>query len=297
MQLQKKDDKIQTFDNETAIKNIISRQEIEENVFKLKSIHNSQLSKISSDMDEIHEVSNIFGRRSSAFSRINLTLNHITPYQNLKQCISEIENRRLALKENFFKIKENLIKIKILRLEIDQQQTTYMDFDNSSDVEKIAAKNELKELEIDRLQSSIIDIRLYVEGALKEIAIFQQAYNEIKESFNIKTWDEKDFEEAEAEYQIKRCLQQCIRNIIECGRIRSDNQEWLENLGINPFHIQQQLLQLPLFQQRQKSEISYSNILDIINNLYEDYKDYYKIRLEQKGIKNTYNRQIIYKNV
>jgi hypothetical protein len=304
MELQKKEDKLQTFDNENVIKNIVSRQDIEGNIFKLKSISNNQLRKISSDMDEIHEVSNVFGRRSSAFSRINLTLNHITPYQNLKQCVAEIENRRLALKDNVFKLKENLIKVKILELEIERSNCNFNDglggfnapkFGIIDNTEKIAAQNELKQIEIEKLQASIIDIRLYIEGALKEIAIFQQAYNEICESFNIKDWDENDFEEAEAEYQIKRCFQQCVRNINEFGRIRSDNQEWLESLGISVANIINDIIRIAKYDNTNKRQLGhYNDVIDLIHALYIKYKDHYKERLKQKGIKNTYNNQVIY---
>lgn len=277
MELQLDSKQLTKFAADKSINNIISRQNTEK-TFELKSIPNIELENISKKMNEFHEVSNIFGRRSSSFSRINLTLNHITPYQNLKQCTAEIESRRLALKDNYFKLKKNIIKLKRLKYRTTQSKLEF-DFDF-----------QLIQIEIEELEASIIDSRLYIEGALKEIAIFQQAYSEIVEAFNIENWDEKDFEEAEAEYQIKRCFQQCFRDIIESRTIRSDNQEWLEQLGINPMSIITEITEA-----LNNTDTDYNHIIDRIDNMYKLYKNHYKKRLEQKGIKNTYNKQIIYR--
>ena len=287
--LQAIENKIKDIDNfatNQIVNNIITRQGIEQNQFKLKSIDDDQLTNISKNMNEFHQVSNIFGRRSSSFSRINLTLNHITPYQNLKQCVSEIENKRLALKENLFNLKKKVAKLKFLKREL-------ADNPQFADYER-----EMKKIEIEEIESSIVDIRLYIEGALKEIAIFQQAYQEKCDEFNIYKWDEEDLENAEAEYHIKRCFNQCIRNVTEFGRIRDDNQEWLQQLGINPIVILVEIQRYVEICQKQLLNpitAGYNHTLSFINELYYKYKNHYLEMLKMKGIKNTYNKQVVYK--
>jgi len=76
----------------------------------------------------------------------------------------------------------------------------------------------------------------YIDGAFKEIATFQCAYDEIRESHNIPDdWDERDAEEAEIDHHIKQAFRQAHREMVSTGVIGVGNMEYLEQYGI---HIQ-----------------------------------------------------------
>ena len=75
-----------------------------------------------------------------------------------------------------------------------------------------------------------------IDGAFKEIATFQCAYDEIREAHNIpENWDERDAEEAEIDHHIKQAFRQAHREMVGSGCITSGNMEYLEQYGI---HIQ-----------------------------------------------------------
>ena len=75
---------------------------------------------------------------------------------------------------------------------------------------------------------------LYVEGALKEIAIFQEAYDEIRRNNNIpEEWDERDAEMDEIRHHIRQAFRQAHRDTLHLGSISVGNAEYLEQYGIH----------------------------------------------------------------
>jgi hypothetical protein len=85
-------------------------------------------------------------------------------------------------------------------------------------------------------ESSMIRQKDYIDGAFKEIATFQCAYDEIREAHNIpEKWDERDAEEAEIDHHIKQSFRQAHREMVSTGVIGVGNMEYLEQYGI---HIQ-----------------------------------------------------------
>jgi hypothetical protein len=73
-------------------------------------------------------------------------------------------------------------------------------------------------------ESGMIRLKDYIDGAFKEIATFQCAYDEIREAHNIpEKWDEKDAEEAEIDHHIKQACRQAHRDMVNTGRIGLGN--------------------------------------------------------------------------
>ena len=89
----------------------------------------------------------------------------------------------------------------------------------------------------------MVDGRVHVEQAIKEIGMYQDAYDDIVEHFGLQNWDEVDMENADITYNLRRCFFQSLRSCRQIGYINEPNQEWLEQLGINPSFVQFEMLQ------------------------------------------------------
>ena len=75
---------------------------------------------------------------------------------------------------------------------------------------------------------------IYIEGALKEIAVFQEAYDEIRKNHSIpENWDERDAELAEIRHHLRQAFRQSHRDMILHGTITQGNAEYLEQYGVH----------------------------------------------------------------
>jgi len=73
-----------------------------------------------------------------------------------------------------------------------------------------------------------------VEGALKEVQTLSGMHDSLKE--HLGEISEEEFEKAQTKGHIKRAMQQSIREVRECGRIKTGNQEYLEQSGVCVTH-------------------------------------------------------------
>jgi hypothetical protein len=60
--------------------------------------------------------------------------------------------------------------------------------------------------------------------------------------FQLENWDEIDMETSDVEYNLKRCFYQSLRSCRQVHYINEPNQEWLEQMGINPSFVQHEML-------------------------------------------------------
>jgi predicted Fe-Mo cluster-binding NifX family protein len=128
--------------------------------------------------------------------------------------MSQIERKRSALDESYFKMRKQQIEIKDW-------------YEDGSELSVINAQE--AEHQMHRSKD-------YIDAAFKEIATFQCAYDEIREAHNIPdNWDERDAEEAEIDHHIKQAFRQAHRDMVNTGRIGLGNMEYMEQYGI---HIQ-----------------------------------------------------------
>ena len=92
----------------------------------------------------------------------------------------------------------------------------------------------LSRIKIAEAEAGMANGKKYIEGALKEIGIFQDAYEEIKKNNNIPDeWDEEDAEIDEIRHHIRQAFRQSHRDMILNGSISQGNAEYLEQYGIH----------------------------------------------------------------
>lgn len=207
--------------------------------FSMVTIDDEKMRKISERMDEINRGLNAFSKTNTQFVALGLTLSEATPERNIRQIHAQLETKRGALSESQFKLlkQQNDLKRKMLRRQeiLDADIGDGKKYSNEDyrdlDVERI-------EIEIEELKTKMVDGRVHIEQAIKEIGMYQDAYDDIVKHFGLEDWDEIDMEKADVEYNLRRCFLQSLRSCRQIGYINEPNQEWLEQLGINPSFVQ-----------------------------------------------------------
>ena len=182
-------------------------------------IDNDALAKIESRLPEIKRARNSAGRRNTQTTSQLMTLNIAGdgPYRHLRQILVQIERKTSALEEAFFKLKKDDVRLKKLEEVPDDE------------------KDEMSLIRAEEITAKMERSRLYVEGAIKEIGVFQDAYEEIRETHDIpEKWDEKDSEKAEIRHHIKMGFRNSFQELLSTGMIGRPSAEYLEQFGIHP---------------------------------------------------------------
>ena len=188
--------------------------EIQNSVSGLATMTTEKIAKISERMVEMERANNSLGRRNTQTTNQLMTLTMMTdsPYRRLRQCLAQIERKKEALREHFFKFQKKQLEIK----EWEKEDTP------------------LSRINITEARSGMENAKIYIEGALKEIAVFQDAYEEIRKNNDIPLlWDEEDAELDEIRHHIRQAFRQSHRDMILTRTITQGNAEYLEQYGIH----------------------------------------------------------------
>ena len=191
-------------------------KELQKSVGGLSTITDEKLAVIASKMPMIDRANHTAGRSQTQTTNqlMSLTMMSDSPYRMMRQCLSQIERKRGALEESYFKMKKKAILIK----------------------QWYEKGDEMSVIKAQEAEAQAFRQKDYIDGALKEIATFQCAYDEIRESHNIpEKWDERDAEIAEIDHHIKQAFRQAHRDVVQTGSITGGNMEYMEQYGV---HIQ-----------------------------------------------------------
>ena len=187
---------------------------IQESFTGLPTITPNKLAKISERMVEIERATQTTGRKNTQTTNQLMTLTMLTdsPYRRLRQCLVQIESKKKAVTESFYRTKKMMIQIR----EWEEEGT------------------ELSLIEAEQARVGIEQGKIYIDGALKELAVFQEAYEEIRKNNNIPVlWDEEDAEMDEIRHHVRQAFRQSHRDMILTGSITQGNAEYLEQYGIH----------------------------------------------------------------
>lgn len=282
------------------------------------TFNEKSLSVISEFMPHIVEKRNSFGRQNSFHTNKLMTLHMMTngsPMRMLRQCISEIESKRRALRDNVFRLKKNRIKLKKLisevefleldkkQLERDIEEKKDVDIENDKTIRDLTKELRNTEFEIERKNLSIeekraglADSRVYIEGALKDIASFQDAYQQILKNKNIpEDWNERDFEGMESRFHVRMIFFNAYRDIKAHGNLGMGTMEYMDQFGISPDQVEMEIRKFLTWSQEQTykqnegrieiiKEPEYEDFKDWLDFVEEKYKDNYKKVMERVGL-------------
>jgi hypothetical protein len=271
-------------------------------IVDFKIFDDNKLAKLAENMPEINRAVNVFGRQNSQATGKLMSLHMISqsPYRRLKQCLAKIERKRGALKENIFRMRRERIEMDRLVHKRSQLEEELNSPDENTDPFELELRISELNIDIEEKAANIADSNIYIEGALKEIGMYQDAYNEIKESYDIDDdWDEEDFERCEVEEHIKTAFLHAIRDFEMTGRLNVGTHEYLEQYGVNP-NTASRLVHGYLSNVNNQTNVQegrFANITVLYNfldEMHELFKDEYKHAMKRIGLKKLISEDYLY---
>ena len=251
---------------------------LQESVGGLATITNEKLAIISQKMVAIDRANNTAGRSETQTTNQLMTLTMLTdsPYRRLRQCLAQIEKKRGALDETYFRMKKKQVLIK----------------------QWYEKGDEMSVLKAQEAEHGMMRNKNYIDGAFKEIATFQCAYDEIREAHNIPdNWDERDAEEEEIDHHIKQAFRQSHREMVGSGCITSGNMEYLEQYGI---HIQTATRLIADYIASEDEMIvkgqmpTVAHLYAFLDRMAETFHDAHKTVMQRIGIKELVKEEFLY---
>ena len=251
---------------------------LQESVGGLATITNEKLAIISQKMVAIDRANNTAGRSETQTTNQLMTLTMLTdsPYRRLRQCLAQIEKKRGALDETYFRMKKKQVLIK----------------------QWYEKGDEMSVLKAQEAEHALMRSKNYIDGAFKEIATFQCAYDEIREAHNIPdNWDERDAEEEEIDHHIKQAFRQAHREMVGTGCITSGNMEYLEQYGI---HIQTATRLIADYIASEDEMIAkgqmptVAHLYAFLDRMAETFHDAHKTVMQRIGIKELVKEEFLY---
>lgn len=194
------------------------------NTFGLQTLTQADLANIAENMSEIDRATLSFGKSQSQYMDRIMTVSNHEPMRNLRQILAEIERIRGALKEAEIGLRRQVLKHK--------QKTS--ELTKATDEDSIT----VLQIDLDEIEGNVASSRLYFEGALKQLYAYQAAYDEIRKTYGIDQWDEKDFEAAEERHHIMKAFEQASAVFQATGTIDAGNHEYFRQIGVHPLTAQ-----------------------------------------------------------
>ena len=251
---------------------------LQKSVGGLSTITDEKLELIAAKMPEIDRANHTAGRSQTQTTNqlMSLTMMTDSPYRRLRQCLSQIERKRSALEESYFKMKKKAILIK----------------------QWYEKGDEMSVIKAQEAESQAFRQKDYIDAALKEIATFQSAYTEIRESHNIpEKWDERDAEVAEIDHHIKQAFRQAHRDVVQTGSITGGNMEYMEQYGI---HIQTATKIIRDYVASEDKMISegkmptVEHLYAFLDSMAVQFNDAHKLVMKRIGIKELIKEDFLY---
>ena len=172
------------------------------------------------------ELQSIWNRSHSQWDWKHLNLHYHGDFKNIRQISAEINRKKSALNEAKWKYVRSEVEVQKLQEQIADPDLGHW--------EKIELQIDLAEK-----QEGLAEGTAYIEGAMKDILALNELYEELTDKFE--GFTESDFELEESKSHLKRSLVQCIRDVRQSGSITKGEQEYLEQIGVNPSKMQMRI--------------------------------------------------------
>jgi len=169
------------------------------------------------------ELENIWNRSHTQWTWKHLNLNYHAPMKNLRQISAELASKKSALNESKWKTLETEMKIRKLEEKLQTTKVEYWD------------EVEMK-IELAKLREHLAEGMTYIEGAMKDVLMLNQLLDQLQDK--VKDFSEIEVEKEETKSHLRRSIVQCIRDVRQHGSISKGEQEYAENIGVNPSKLQ-----------------------------------------------------------
>jgi hypothetical protein len=173
---------------------------------------------------KMEHLNTLWARSNTSWSINNLTLtaSGTSPWKQLRQVSAEIERKKMALSE---------AKWSLLRLDVEIAKAR-----RNAETEEDVLEQKLIAIEIGEKEDRIAMILQKFDGAMRDVADLERNYDRLTSDLGGEITEDR-INAAEREAHLKRALSQSIRSVRYCGVIDPGNQEYLEQIGVNPSHV------------------------------------------------------------
>lgn len=193
----------------------------------IESFGGKTLSENSQLVDKIllksSELENIWNRSHTQWTWKHLNLNYHAPAKNLRQISAELASKKSALNNAKWKTLKNEMKIRKLEEKLQNNTLDYWE------------EVELK-IKLARLREGLAEGMTYIEGAMKDVLTLNELLEQLLNT--VGDFSEVDIEKEETKSHLRRSIVQCIRDVRQYGAISKGEQEYVENIGVNPSKLQ-----------------------------------------------------------
>lgn len=220
------------------------------------------------------ELQHIWNHSHSQWSWKSINFSYHSPYKNMRQIAAEMAGRKNALNEAKWRFVKNELKLRKYEEELFQGQET-------GTLEKWR-EIELK-IKIAELKETMLEGNSYIEGAMKDILALNDMYEQLKSKVN--SFSEQDVELEETKSHLKRSIVQCIRDVRQSGHISKGEQEYAEQIGVNPSKLQE-IIRAYVNDEKNQDSWDVSGLYSFVDDLTTELADVYnvnKVRMSLQG--------------
>lgn len=185
----------------------------------------ANVEKAETALAEMEPLGKIWNHSHSQWMWRHLNLSSFSPIKNLRQISAEITKKKSALDQTKYKYYKKQIAIEKIKQLLDESE---------EGLDRIQLQVRKAEME-----SNLTGAQRLIDGALKDILTLHDLYNQIKKQTGEVT--EADAEAVESLAHLQRSIQQCLRDVRQFGAITKGEQEYLEQIGVNPSKMQDTL--------------------------------------------------------
>jgi len=242
----------------------------------LKQI-NSKILKLTKSVPELEHSEQMFGRTNSQYTSQLMSISMLGdgPYHFMKQCMAQINKKKGALHEAYFRLKKTTYKIEQWEKKDDEYSLIL----------------------IEEAKVSLIESESSISHALREIKMYQEAYAEIREYHGIdENWDEADYNKLEEENHIRMAFRLALRRLMEVGTLDRGTSEYMESNGIHPMsgeRLARDYHEETTNLLNQGKTPSVKHFYDFLDKMVERFKGSHKNTMERIGLKNIIKEKSI----
>jgi len=239
--------------------------------------------KVDKAIQNVEELQSIWNHSHSQWSWKHLNLSYHAPYKNMRQIAAEMAKKKAALNEAKWRHVEVEIKIRKIEEELQKEGLDYW------------REVELK-VKLTKLKEGLAEGMSYVEGAMKDVLTLNALYEELKEK--VSGFTEHDIEKEETKSHLKRSIVQCIRDVRQFGSISKGEQEYVEQIGVNPMKLQA-VLRAYVENEAKQQTWDVSGLYEFVDKLVDELADVYKVdvaRMKLQGFSSDPIEEFSYSN-
>lgn len=217
--------------------------------------------KVDKAIQNVDELQSIWNHSHTQWTWKHLNLSYHEPYKNMRQIAAEMARKKGALNEAKWKHVEAEIKIRKIEEELQKEGLDYW------------REVELK-VKLTRIKEGMAEGAMYIEGAMKDVLTLNALFEQLKSK--ISNFSEHDIEKQETKGHLKRSIVQCIRDVRQSGCISKGEQEYVEQIGVNPMKLQA-VLRAYVENEVKQETWDVSGLYEFVDKLADELADTYKV--------------------